>query len=50
MTPAFVAEGVWVRPFSKLVYVMPPYVIMQEELSTLTNAIFKVIDAYGDAM
>lgn len=46
MTPAFVAEGVWVRPFLNLVYVMPPFVISKEELSHLTNAIFSVIEAY----
>jgi adenosylmethionine-8-amino-7-oxononanoate aminotransferase len=47
MTPAFVSNGVWVRPFLNLVYVMPPYVITQKELAKLTNAIFKVIEAYN---
>lgn len=36
------AEGVWVRPFGKLVYIMPPYIISQAELSQLTQAIFRV--------
>lgn len=36
------AEGVWIRPFGKLVYIMPPYIISQAELSQLTNAIYRV--------
>ncbi len=46
MTPAFIKEGVWVRPFLNLVYIMPPFVITQEELTHLTTAIFNVIKAY----
>lgn len=46
MTPAFIHEGVWVRPFLNLVYIMPPFVITQEELSHLTRAILNVIQAY----
>ena len=40
---AFVSQGVWVRPFGKLVYVMPPYVISPEDLQTLTAAIVEVV-------
>lgn len=40
---AFVDEGVWVRPFGRLVYVMPPFIISPEELSTLTGALVKVV-------
>ena len=38
ITKAFVERGVWVRPFGKLVYVMPPYVISTRDLDTLLNA------------
>jgi len=31
----FVANGVWIRPFRNLIYVMPPYVINQTDLSKL---------------
>jgi adenosylmethionine-8-amino-7-oxononanoate aminotransferase len=41
----FVAEGVWVRPFGKLVYIMPPYIITPADLSKLTSALVKVVDA-----
>jgi len=44
MTPAFIAKGVWVRPFLNLVYIMPPYVISEEELSHLSGAIYEVLE------
>ncbi len=41
--PAFVAEGVWIRPFGRLVYVMPPYIISTTQLRRLTDAIVRVV-------
>lgn len=48
MTPAFIKEGVWVRPFLNLVYIMPPFVITKEELTHLTTAIFNVVKEYEE--
>jgi adenosylmethionine-8-amino-7-oxononanoate aminotransferase len=42
--PAFVDAGVWIRPFGKLVYLMPPYIIDEAKLRMLTNVIFSVLD------
>jgi len=37
----FVDQGVWIRPFGRLLYLMPPYIIEPEELSRLTNALVR---------
>ena len=39
----FVDRGVWLRPFGRLVYVMPPYTISDEELITVADAIAAVV-------
>lgn len=39
----FVEQGVWVRPFGRLVYIMPPYIIAADDLRRLTAAIYNVI-------
>ena len=43
ISSAFVRRGVWVRPFGKLVYIMPPYIINDDDLGTLTRAICEVV-------
>lgn len=38
----FIKRGVWVRPFGRFVYAMPPFVIGDEELSMLAKAMVEV--------
>ena len=39
----FVERGIWIRPFGKLVYVMPPYIISEIQLETLLTQLVEVI-------
>lgn len=39
----FVEQGVWVRPFGSVVYLMPPYIIKNDELESLCTATCKVV-------
>ena len=47
LTPRFVEAGIWLRPFGRLVYMMPPYVIEPAELSALTDAVRRVLTEPG---
>jgi adenosylmethionine-8-amino-7-oxononanoate aminotransferase len=44
MQKVFVKNGIWVRPFGKLVYIMPPYIITDDELGFLLDGIIRSIE------
>lgn len=43
IVPRFVAAGVWVRPFNRLVYLMPPYIINNQDIDVLTGTLVSVL-------
>jgi adenosylmethionine-8-amino-7-oxononanoate aminotransferase len=44
--PMFVEAGVWIRPFNKLIYLMPPYIINDQDINHLTDAITAIIPKF----
>ena len=46
LTRACVARGVWLRPFGRTLYTMPPLIIAPEELSGVTTTMTEL--AVGD--
>ena len=43
----FVEQGVWIRPFGDIVYLMPPFVIASDDLRRLTAAVATVVDDWS---
>ncbi|MEJ6473844.1 adenosylmethionine--8-amino-7-oxononanoate transaminase [Pseudoalteromonas piscicida] len=39
----FIKQGVWIRPFGKLIYIMPPYTTPDEDITALVDAIYSAI-------
>lgn len=45
--PACIEQGIWLRPFGKLVYIMPAYIMTDRELETLTSGMLKVLASHS---
>lgn len=43
MRRRFAELGVWIRPFGRVAYLMPPFVIDAADLSTLTDSLYRVL-------
>jgi len=43
----FVNEGVWVRPFGDIIYLMPPFILTNAQMSHLTQAVSKITSLWS---
>ncbi|MBP9036004.1 MAG: adenosylmethionine--8-amino-7-oxononanoate transaminase, partial [Pseudomonadales bacterium] len=46
ITERFIAEGVWIRPFGRLVYTMPPFIMRNDEVARLTRGMLAALEKY----
>ncbi len=44
LQPLIVEQGIWVRPFGKLIYCMPPYVINDDDVASLCAGMVKAAE------
>ena len=50
LVPSFVDAGIWVRPFGRLVYLMPAYTITDDELEQLCSRLTAVLEGYCSSL
>ncbi|MCH2176020.1 MAG: adenosylmethionine--8-amino-7-oxononanoate transaminase [Lentisphaeria bacterium] len=43
LQPWLLGQGVWLRPFGKLLYTMPPYIINNDEIDKITKVIAQAV-------
>ena len=48
MRQRFVEQGCWVRPFGNIIYLIPPLIIGEDDLKTLTNAVNKIVGEWAN--
>lgn len=41
----FIKQGVWLRPFGNIIYIMPSFTIEKDELQTLTQSVSNAVEA-----
>ncbi len=44
---AYIDQGVWLRPFNKLIYAMPPFIASEEDIRTITRAMRDTAELAG---
>jgi adenosylmethionine-8-amino-7-oxononanoate aminotransferase len=47
LQPALVDEGVWLRPFGRLLYTMPPFITEPDDITRITGAMRHVVERYA---